>query len=639
MKAIIYLFVFIVFISCSSPKSELHAYPIEGVNLNQIELTDQFWLPKIKTIQHKTIAFALEKCEQEGRMENFLIAGGIMEGQVRGVMPFDDTDLYKIIEGAAYSLIMSPDTVLESLVDSLISIIAIGQEADGYLTTYKTIDPTNGPAHWCPAGDRWEDLACSHELYNSGHLFEAATAHYTATGKTNFLDIAVKNADLLVDVFGPGKNPEMPGHQIVETGLIKLYKATQKEEYLALAKHFLDARGDSTIRPLFGPYNQDHLPVVEQDEVVGHAVRGVYMYAGMTDVAALYNDADYLNAVNKLWENMVNKKMYITGGIGALHEGEAFGENYELPNLTAYSETCAAIGSVYWNHRLFLLTGDVKYLDIIERTLYNGVIPGISLEGTEFFYPNALESDGKYDFNKGHCTRSEWFDCSCCPTNLIRFIPSIPNLIYATTANELYVNLYASNSAEIEVGSSLVGITQQSNYPWSGETSIELNPISSSEFTLKLRVPGWMRNETVPGDLYHYTSESTLQSTLLLNGEKVAVEAIDGFYSISRTWEKGDRLEINFPMEVKQVVSNEKVTNNLNHVAIEYGPLVYCAEEADNKNENWAVNTESNFKATYDTSFFDGMNVLKSESELTLIPYFAWSNRGVGKMKVWLPLE
>lgn len=640
MKPFAFLIIIILAVSCVQPKVEKPDYPIQAVNLRKVKITDNFWLPKIKTIQKTTIAYAIDKCRAEGRMDNFLIAGDEMEGKTRGEMPFDDTDLYKIIEGASYSLTSNPDAQLASLVDSLIAIIAVGQEKDGYLTTYKTIDTTYAPAFWCPAGGRWENLDCSHELYNSGHLFEAASAHYAATGKRNFLNIALKNADLLCKVFGPGENQNhlVPGHQIVETGLIKLYQITKEEKYLKLAKHFLDSRGDSTTHKLYGPYNQDHVPVIQQEEVVGHAVRAVYMYAGMTDIAALYGDSLYWRAVDKLWTNMVTKKMYLTGGIGARHDGEAFGNNYELPNLSAYSETCAAIGSVYWNERLFLLTGDVKYLDVLERTLYNGVISGISLDGKAFFYPNPLESDGKYDFNKGACTRSAWFDCSCCPTNLIRFIPSMPNLIYATEGDAVYVNLYLSNEAEINVGNDVVHLHQITNYPWEGKVQIAVHPDQKSTFTLKLRVPGWLRNEVLPGDLYAYEQAGTGSVRVALNGEPVDAPVQDGFVILSRTWEDGDLVSVDFPMEVKTVVANSQVENLQHKVAFEYGPIVYCAEEADNQNEPWEVHTYTSANVNFQNKLLGGIDELVTDNQLKLIPYYAWSNRGVGKMKVWFPV-
>jgi DUF1680 family protein len=646
MKTVLLFLIPALFLSCNENSNTLSDYPIDAVNITEVKLTDNFWLPKIKVIQNATIQYAFDKCYAEGRMDNFLIAGGKMEGTTRGAMPFDDTDLYKIIEGASYSLVSAPDPELDGYLDSLIVIIKTGQEEDGYLTTWKTIDYEHPPAPWVNPGGRWQDLRASHELYNSGHLFEAASAHYYATGKRNFLDIALKNADLLVKTFGPGKLQAVPGHQIIETGLIKLYRITHKQEYLDLAKYFLDERGNAEGRELYGAYNQDHKPVTEQDEVVGHAVRAVYMYAGMTDIAAIYRDTAYLKAVNKLWDNMVTKKMYVTGGIGARHEGESFGENYELPNLTAYNETCAAIGSVYWNHRLFMLTGDVKYYDVIERTLYNAVITGISLQGTEFFYPNPLEADGIYTFNQGACTRQAWFDCSCCPTNLIRFVPSIPGLVYATQYDSLYINLYMSNSASITLQNSQVEIVQETNYPKNGLISIKINPEKESRFTLKLRIPGWARNEVLPGDLYFFKGDISGQVMVQLNNDELEPEIKNGYIKITRKWKKGDAIEISLPMSIRRVFANEKVVEDKGKVAIEYGPLVYCAEEIDNNEEILEVrlSDDADFIIAEIEGIPDNTLVIQGnaslgseEYPLTLIPYYAWSNRGVGKMQVWFP--
>jgi DUF1680 family protein len=577
-------------------------------------------------------------------MENFLIAGGHKSGKTRGKMPFDDTDLYKIIEGASYSLISEPNPVLETYLDSIISIIKTGQEPDGYLTTWFTIDRANPPASWVkPSKERWENEISSHELYNSGHLYEAAAAHYQATGKRNFLDIALKNADLIVANFGPGKISRPPGHQIIETGLIKLYHITKNEKYLELSRYLLDLRGDSISHPLYGSYNQDHLPVVKQSEAAGHAVRAVYMYAGMTDIATLYNDSAYLNAVNNLWDNVVNKKMYITGGLGSRHEGEAFGENYELPDLTAYNETCAAIGSVYWNHRLFLLTGQAKYYDIIERTLYNGVIPGISLSGKTFFYPNPLESDGKYAFNMGSCTRQPWFDCSCCPTNLIRFIPAIPGLIYASQNDQVFVNLYMSNKAIVEVENKRVEFLQETGYPWNGNISLILSPEKKQKFTLKLRIPGWAQNEVVPGNLYSYSDRNEAAVKLSVNGTPENAAINNGYITLTREWQKGDKIELFVPMQVRRVVTNESVKENRNKVAFERGPIVYCAEDADNKNlTDITISGADNFVVNKSVLLSERMNVLESADPgkpLRLIPYYLWSNRGTGNMKVWFPLN
>jgi len=641
--------VFFVFACKKEKEVDKYAnYPIEAVKLNQVRLTDDFWLPRIQTIQNKVIRYAFDKCEAEGRLANFVIADQVIhggEGCAHGKMPFDDTDVYKTLEGLSYSLINSPDPALEIYADSVISIIAKGQEPDGYLTTWRTINPMCPTSDWVPPGPRWSNLDISHELYNSGHLFEAAAAHYWATGKRNLLNIALKNADLLLTVFGDSTNNSVPGHQIVETGLIKLYQITDKEEYLFLAKKFLDLRGDSSVREIWGAENiQDHTPILKQEEAVGHAVRAVYMYAGMTDIAAIYGDADYREAVYKLWENMVYKKMYITGGIGARHHLEMFGENYELPNLTAYSETCAAIGSVYWNERLFRLTGDAKYYDIVERTMYNALIAGISLEGTEFFYPNPLESDGKYAFNKGACTRSAWFDCSCCPTNLIRFIPYVPNLIYATQEKDVYINLFMSNKASISVNGGIVDIEQSTNYPWDGNIKINISPERKHDFTLKIRIPEWVQNKPVPGTLYQYMNESENEYKVLLDGEEIKGTLNKGYFEIEKEWSGDSQVELFFPMEVRHVAANENVGELKNLNSIEYGPLVYCAEEIDNKDtfDNIRFSQNDNFSIEKAPEFLGGINrITKKEgtSEFTFIPYYTWSNRGVGRMKVWFPQE
>lgn len=646
MKNFIFLLVSIFIVACTKAQTKYSDYPIKAVKIQNVVLTDNFWLPKIKVIQNTTIPYAFDKCSKEGRMESFLIAGGMKKGKVRGKMPWDDSDLYKIIEGASYSLISNPNPVLLAYLDSIIAIIKIGQEKDGYITTWMTIDPTTSPADWYkPAGKRWAGESASHELYNSGHLFEAASAHYIATGKRNFLNIAIKNADLLVATFGSGKLRIPPGHQIVETGLIKLYHITKNEKYLELAKLYLDWRGDPTTHQLYGSSNQDHLPVVKQEEVVGHAVRAVYMYAGMTDIAAIYKDPAYLNAVHKLWENMVNKKMYITGGIGSRHEGEAFGDNYELPNLTAYNETCAAIGNVYWNHRLFLLTGESKYYDIIERTLYNGLLAGISLSGNKFFYPNPLESDAKYTFNHGSCTRQSWFECSCCPTNLIRFLPSVPGLVYATHKNDLYINLFMSNQAKLTVGNTKVEVKQQTGYPWNGQVNIEVNPEKTAAFTLKLRIPGWAVNKPVPGTLYQYIGENSGTMNLKINGKNENLTMNNGYLEIKRNWSKGDKIEWSIPMNVRRVITNEKVQSNKDLVALEYGPIVYCTEQIDNtgKLSEMTIHDNDEFFVENKNILSNQVNILKGNidglkgtDKPIFIPYYTWSNRGVGTMKVWL---
>ncbi len=620
-----------------------HEYAISPVDIQSVRLTDDFWLPMVQKIQEKTISYALQKCEEEGRMNNFLRAGGEMDGAIEGAMPFDDTDLYKIIEGASNSLISAPDPELESLIDELIEIIATGQEEDGYLTTWRTVQPDMPPAPWVKVieGVRWESLEASHELYNPGHLYEAAVRHYQATGKRNFLDIAIKNADLMVKTFGdgPGQIAVVPGHQIIETGLLQLYRVTKNEDYLALAKYFLDNRGNPDHHELFGPYSQDHIPVVEQDEVVGHAVRAVYMYTAMTDIAVLLDDESYGSAVDALWENMVNKKMYVTGGIGARHEGESFGENYELPNLTAYSETCAAIGSIYWNHRLHQKTGDVKYFDIIERTLYNGMIAGISLDGVKFFYPNALASDGVYTFNRGHCTRQGWFDCSCCPTNVIRFLPTVSSLIYSHTSDEIFVNLFVDSEATIVDDNADIKINQRTSYPWQGGTVISVDNGSSQQKTLKIRAPHHLRGDAVPGDLYSYIDGRESEIALSINGKSVPTSVQDGYLIIEVPAAAKSEIVLSFDNEVRLIQSNDQVVENKGTLSVEYGPFTYAIESMDNEKDIDLIKssrTAEKMRATWAPDLLGGVMTINSE-EYTAIPYFAWSNRGVGKMKVWIP--
>jgi DUF1680 family protein len=637
------VFASLVLFNCNKQRQPVYAtYPISSIDIKSVILTDSFWLPKIKLIQRTTIKHAFEKCAEEGRMDNFLIAGKKMEGNAKGKMPFDDTDLYKTIEGASYSLISMPDPTLEAYLDSVIAIIKVGQEPDGYLTTWFTIDRAHPPADWVkPSKERWENEITSHELYNSGHLFEAAAAHYWATQKKNLLDIALKNADLLVANFKPERLHVPPGHQIVETGLIKLYNITHKEDYMNLAKYFIDLRGDSTTHKLYGAYNQDHVPVTNQSEAVGHAVRAEYLYAGMTDIAAIYQDKPYADALDQLWDNVVNKKMYLTGGVGALHDGEAFGQNFELPNLTAYAETCASIGSVWWNQKMFMLSGKSKYYDVLERTLYNGLISGMSTDGKKFFYTNPLESDGKFEFNKGACTRESWFDCSCCPTNMIRFLPSMPGLIYAAKGDTVYANLFISSRVQLQTRSGKIQLSQQTEYPWKGDVIFTVDPSTNEKFTLQIRIPGWLRSEAVPGNLYSYANGNSVEPKLVINGAMEKPSIINGYLTITREWKKGDELKLSLPMDIHQVVTNSSVKDNSNKVAFERGPIVYCAEEADNKKIS-SISIPQNTVFTVRQQHVAGERIdalitkIQNDS-LILIPYYLWSNRGVGKMKVWLP--
>ena len=617
----------------------LKDYPVQPVPFTDVRISDGFWQPRLETSRKVTIPYVFKKCEETARIDNFSIAAGLMKGKHTGIR-FNDSDVFKVIEGASYSLSLQPDAQLDKYIDEVIAKIAAAQEPDGYLYTTRTID-ANNPARG--AGEsRWSYLKQSHELYNVGHMYEAAAAHYQATGKRSFLDIAIKNANLIDSVFGPDKKHDIPGHQEIEIGLAKLYRITKKDKYLKLAKFFLDERGRPHHRKLYGGYCQDHKPVIEQDAAVGHSVRAGYMYSGMADVAALTGDADYIKAIGKIWENVVSKKLYVTGGVGARRKGEAFGKNYELPNKTAYNETCAAIANAMWNHRLFLLHGDGKYIDVLERTLYNGFLSGISLSGDKFFYPNPLECDGQYEFNQKSLTRQEWFKCSCCPTSIVRFMPSIPGYVYAHCGDILYVNLFIGGGGTVRMKNNTVQLKQRTRYPWDGRIKITVGPESSSEFSIYIRIPGWAQNQPVPSDLYHYLNKSDEKVMLKVNGKAVKVDMEKGFARIRRKWEKGDVIELGLPMTVRRVVSHDNVKENAGKIAIERGPIVYCAEWKDNGGAalNLAAADDLKLSAEHRSDMLGGITVIsgtdKNKKTLTLIPFYAWSHRGVGEMTVWL---
>ena len=637
--------IFIFAVSCTSDVSD---YPIEPIPFTEVTISDNFWAPRVATNRDVTIPFALNKNEETGRMDNFRKAAGRIEGNYEG-RRFNDTDVYKVLEGIAYSLNTYPDSKLEEKVDRLIEEIAAAQEPDGYLYAARTVDPEN-PAPGAGA-ERWINLQGSHELYNSGHLFEAAVAHYEATGKTNFLNIAIKNADLLVETFGPGRRQDAPGHQVIEMGLSKLYRATGNNDYLELARFFLDQRGlphESEPYPE-GPfamynedfYKQDHLPVVEQTEAWGHAVRAVYMYSGIADVASLLGDQNYQEAIDKIWQNVTTKKIYITGGVGARHTTEAFGEDYELPNASAYTETCAAIGNVFWNYRMFLANGESKYIDILEKTMYNGLASGVSLSGDKFFYQNPLESKSRYQ-------RSPWFDVSCCPGNMVRFLPSVPGYVYAKKEKELFVNLFIDSEMNTEMGRGRLKFIQKSNYPWEGSLLMTVIPERKSEFTVSIRIPGWAMNSAINGDLYTYITNIDNKVEISVNGEPVEANLIDGYIKLSRVWSSGDKILVDLPMPVRLVASNQNIEDNRGKVAIQRGPIVYCLEETDNTDVfNLIIPDEENLKFRYQTSLLNGTGIVEGESidssgsnvKITAIPYALWANREVGQMAVWLPYK
>lgn len=617
--------------------------PILEVPFTQVRFQDDFWSPRMETNRTVSIPSAFKECEKNGRFDNFAIAGGLKEGEHRGDFSFDDTDPYKIIEGASYSLAVKYDAQLDAYLDSVITLIAAAQEPDGYLTTCVTNKCTRLSGWW--GTHRWKKIN-SHELYNSGHLYEAAVAHYRATGKRSLLDVAIKNADLVCQVFGPeeGQKHVPSGHPIVEMALAKLYKVTGNEQYLRTAKYFVEETGRCTDGHAPSEYSQDHKPILQQEEIVGHAVRAGYLYSGVADVAALTGDTAYFHALSRIWENMAGRKLYITGGIGSRAQGEGFGPDYELNNHTAYCETCAAIANVYWNHRMFLATGDSKYEDVLERALYNGVISGVSLSGDRFFYDNPLESMGQH-------ARQAWFGCACCPGNVTRFMASVPHYMYATQKNDVFVNLYVQSTAEIETQKNQLEIRQETDYPWDGKISLTIEPKKKQTFALRLRIPGWAQNRPVPTDLYHYVGEGK-GFTLTVNGQETDYRMENGYAVVRRKWNKGDRVELNLPMEVRQVEANPQVLDDRGKAAIERGPIVYCIEDKDQPDStvfNKFIPIGTPMASVCKPETLNGIvgltgmaKALSRNGDVTdvpfhAIPYSVWNNRGNSQMAVWIP--
>ena len=657
-------------------KTLSNGYPFSQVPFTSVKIAhDSFWGNRLQAAREVTIPLAFSKCETEHRYKNFEMAAYTLqhpghkgletkEWNVSKFMgfSFDDTDVYKTIEGASYILQTYPDKKLKAYIDSVLDVVAAAQEPDGYLYTARTINPKH-PHGW--SGDkRWvKDEELSHELYNLGHMVDAACAHYQATGSTKFLDIAKRYADCVVREVGPkdGQAKVVPGHQIAEMALARLYTLTGEKKYLDEAKYLLDYRGKTKIR---NPYSQSHEPILKQSEAVGHAVRAGYMYAGIADVAALTQDSDYIKTIDRIWDNIVSKKYYITGGVGARHAGEAFGSNYELPNMTAYNETCAAISMVYLFERMFLLHGDSKYIDCLERTLYNGVISGMSMDGGRFFYPNPLSSDGKYAFNAdNNTTRQPWFGCACCPSNLCRFIPSVPGYLYGVKDNNIFVNLFAANVSTIKVNGKDVILEETTEYPWDGDIKITVKKSNAKNANLLIRIPGWARNQVVPSDLYQFADKETPSYSVTVNGKAVEADlsANKGYLPVKNI-RKGDVVRIHFDMPVRTVIANQKVADDKSKVAVERGPLVYCAEAADNNGEpvlravmgkkptfnvvdNYSIqNTETKNAPAFTVKAIktegqilndnaDGISL--KNCTLTLIPYYAWNHRGANQMNVW----
>jgi hypothetical protein len=650
------LFLLFAAVCCefSLPAVRAADYPIQPIAFTEVEVGPGFWRPRMDTNTRVTISYCFSLCEETGRISNFVAAAQRDPDGFRGIC-YDDSDVYKIVEGAAYSLALRPDPKLDQYLDDLIAKFAAAQEPDGYLYTIKSSGSKlpHGP------GPRWAELGGSHELYNVGHLYEAAVAHYQATGKRSLLDIAIRSADLICREFGPAadQRQDVPGHQEVEIGLVRLYRVTGEEKYLRQAEFFVDLRGRRELRAkLYGEYAQDHLPVVEQTEAVGHAVRGGYYYAAVADVAALTGRREYIQAIDRIWEDVIQRKLYLTGSVGQHGAGEGYAGPYKLSNRQAYNETCASIALALWNHRMFLLHGEAKYIDVLERTLYNGLISGVSLTGDRFFYPNPLECDMRFRFNQGSFERSEWFGTSCCPSNIARFIPSLAGYVYATRGDrDVYVNLYVAGTANVECGEAKIELTQQTDYPWSGNVRLDVRSDRPQRLALRLRIPGWARGEVLPGELYRFQDAGQWNGVLRVNGQPVTPKMEAGYAVLDRQWQTGDRVELALPMPVRRVLASELVEPDRGRVALQRGPLVYCVEGADHDGkvlDLW-IPDDAVFQLEHRSNLLGGVTVLQGDGQIafrgedgevhsrprrvTMIPYDAWCHRGPNEMAVWLP--
>ncbi|MFN4254782.1 MAG: glycoside hydrolase family 127 protein [Saprospiraceae bacterium] len=639
-------------------------YPIQPVPFYKVKMEDKFWQPRIETVRKVTVPATFRKNEETLRVKNFEVAAGAVPGNVCTRFPFDDSDVYKSIEGAANVLRTQRDPKLESEIDALVEKIRAAQEPDGYLYTWRSIaerlkksasdeKPAQKGAFldWLN-GPRWENEdKLSHELYCAGHLYEAAVAYFEATGKRNLLDIALKNAELVARDFGPGKLAKAPGHQEIEVGLVKLFRTTGDRRWLDLAKFFIETRG-------YGEeYSQNHQKVRDQRKAVGHAVRLGYMFMGAADVAALTGSHEYDEAMKSVWEDIVGSQMYLTGGVGATGSNEGFGGSFDLPNYTAYNETCSSISFLWWSQRMFQLTGESRYLDVAELTLYNALNAGLSLSGDHYFYPNPLES-------RKNTERTDWFSCACCPPNLTRFFAAMPELFYARKGNDVFINQFAASRTEVENTNSKgqkvkVGIRQETDFPWDGRVKIHVEPAKPNTFSLKIRIPGWAKGDVVPLDLYRFHEFSGGAISIKLNGQAITPEFENGFAVISRKWQSGDVVEIELPMQTQRVAANPKVEADAGRFALKRGPMIYCLEGRDQPDErvlNLLVPDTVSIFSKFENGLFGGVQTLNfngflvkkkispveaelQKLNLKAIPYFLWANRGRDNMLVWLPHE
>lgn len=641
------------------------AQPVEKVTIS-----DKFWTDYSDLVRNTVIPYQWEAlndrvadAEPSHAVKNFKIAAGLEEGEFRGFV-FQDTDVAKWLEAVGYSLAIHPDPQLESIADGMIDIIEKAQQPDGYLNTYYLIKEK---------GKRWTNLQECHELYTAGHMMEAAVAYYHATGKRKLLDVMCRFADYIDTVFGP--EPEKlhgyDGHQEIELALVKLFKATGNEKYLRLARYFIDERGkepnffqsewesrkglshwrEGQVPPPDLKYHQAHKPVREQDVAVGHAVRAVYMYTAMADIAGQTDDHDLFDACKRIWNNIVQKQLYITGGIGSTHQGEAFSFDYDLPNDTVYAETCASIGLIFFAQRMMQIEQHGIYGDVMERALYNIVLGSMSRDGRHFFYVNPLEvcpeaSEKNPDRRHVKPIRQKWFGCACCPPNVSRLLTSLGQYVYSFNQDTVFVHLYISGDAEVEIGGEKLRLVQESNYPWDGHIKVKVEGVQEKTFKLALRVPGWCR-----------------QWTVQVNGMPVEKggNLVNGYLLLERCWNAGDEVELCMEMPVEVIQSNPKVNANAGCVALQRGPIVYCLEEADNGKNLSALSIaqEPDIKLSCAEEILQGAVIIHASAfrtceenwgeqlyrpfiqedkpaKLTAVPYFMWGNRGQGEMQVWI---
>ena len=599
---------------CQTSKEDIKEQPlkmIEQIDFSHVKINDNFWSPRLSKHVSATLPVCIDQIEnQTGRIRNFENAAK-GEGEHSGIF-FDDSDVYKALEGMAYSLINNPDPELEKKADEWIDKFAAAQQPDGYINTFYTLTGLD---------KRWTNMD-KHEMYCAGHMIEAGVAYYQATGKRKLLDVCIRMTDHMMSQFGPGKRHWVPGHEEIELALVKLYQTTQEQKYLDFAYWLLEERGhghgtmgdEGKWDPV---YYQDIVPVRRLTDISGHAVRCMYLYCGMADVAALKNDTGYIAAIDRLWDDVVHRNMYITGGIGSSRDNEGFTEDYDLPNLDAYCETCASVGMVLWNQRMNQLTGDSKYIDILERSLYNGALAGISLGGDRFFYVNPLESKGDHH-------RQEWYGCACCPSQLSRFLPSIGNYIYASSDDSLWVNLYIGNTGQIRIGETDILLTQETDYPWDGSVKLTISTSQPLEKEIRLRIPNWCKTYD-----------------LSINGKRINVSEKKG-YAVIKDWKSQDVIALDMDMPVEIVAADPHVKENFGKRAIQRGPLVYCMEEIDNPEyfDQIQLSPSTTFQTAFVSDILNGIKTIKTNGRAqsaTFIPYYAWDNRKAGKMRVWIP--